>query len=271
MNTAQDITEPLAQLLNGISRVKRGDYHFQLSFGREDELEKIAIEFNGMVLQLSEKDLLATMVSESAVEMAHSDKAEFEALQGRKRNAAVGFFGIAQFDSFLKEESLQEIRSKLGRWVEKVCTIVAANGGEVDKIMEGKILAVFFADTLKDADKWSHVDKVFTAAIQICNNEFTEDPPTSCGIHVGNVISGLMGNQDRRDFTVIGDPVNMAARCFSLSEKFFKTGEVIASQETIAELSDNFALVDLGKHLIKGKQEPIRLFKVSLANKQKKL
>lgn len=69
-----------------------------LSFGRADELEEIADKFNSMVQQLGRKDILVRMVSESAAEMAHSAEAESDARRGRRRTAAVVYFGISGFD-----------------------------------------------------------------------------------------------------------------------------------------------------------------------------
>lgn len=269
LHTAQDVTGPLAQFLVAIEQVKQGNYKAKLSFNREDELEQIAVEFNGMVQQLAEKDLLASMVSESALAMAHSDQAEIMAVQGATREAAVVYFGISNFDAFLHNENLQEIPGKLGRWVESVCATVIANGGEIDKIMEGKILAAFFADRIvtresTDVRNTEHIDRAFLAAVQICSSCVTENlPVTSCGIHAGSVISGLIGNQSRRDFTIIGDSVNIAARCFSINDNLKGSGQVVTTEQTVPLLSNRFTSNDLGPHQIKGKKAPVRLFQVT--------
>lgn len=57
---------------------------------------------------------------------------------------------------------------------------------------------------------------------------------TACGIHSGEVISGLMGSQEERDFTIIGDTVNMSARCFAIAEKLGENGCVVSSEATAA-------------------------------------
>lgn len=259
VHTARDITGPLSQLLDRIHLVNRGNFNCTLSFGRNDELEEIALAFNGMVKQLAEKDLLASMVSESALEMAHSDQAESEAIMGLKRKATVAYFGLVQFDKLSESQTMAEISHLLGRWVESVCAIVARHGGEIDKIMEGKILAVFFADRQSDPD----IDRACRAALEVCSSCSSDNLPTSCGIHAGEVISGLMGNQERRDFTIIGDPVNMSARCFNLSERLVGPGSVIAAETTAQQTGNSFTRHDLGTHQIKGKQAAVKIFQIA--------
>lgn len=270
LHTSRDITGPLAQFLFAVALVKQGNYHTRLLFNREDELEQIAVEFNGMVRQLAEKDILASMVSESALAMANSDQAETDAQRGMRREAAVAYFGIVGFADYLNQQGIEDLPGRLAVWVEKVCATVLANGGEVDKIMEGRILAVFFADSPSGHDSAEiksagHIDRAFLSAVQICNDSaYAGLPACSCGIHAGTVISGLIGNQSRRDFTVIGDSVNMAARCFSITETLKGSGLVVTTEQTMPSLSNRFTSNDLGPHQIKGKKAPVRLFMIAM-------
>lgn len=263
--TARDITVPLESLLGSISRLKAGDFRCRLSFGRADELEEIADKFNSMVQQLGEKDILVRMVSESAAEMAHSAEAESDARRGRRRTAAVVYFGISGFDQLMHRSNPGQMQSLLKCWVDLVGAVIAENGGEVDKILEGKVLAVFFAAS--DADKKSenpeeHVTRAFSAAISACNRCAAAKIATACGIHSGEVISGLMGSQERRDFTIIGDTVNMSARCFAIAEKLGENGCVVSSEATAAGAAENMRRFELGTIAVKGKELPVRLVRV---------
>ncbi len=263
--TARDITVPLESLLGGISRLKAGDFRCRLSFGRADELEEIADKFNSMVQQLGEKDILVRMVSESAAEMAHSAEAESDARRGRRRTAAVVYFGINGFDQLMHRSNPGQMQSLLKCWVDLVGAVIAEHGGEIDKILEGKVLAVFFATS--DADKKSenpeeHVARAFNAAISACNRCAAAKIVTACGIHSGEVISGLMGNQERRDFTIIGDTVNMSARCFAIAEKLGENGGVVSSETTAAGAAKDLRRFELGTIAVKGKELPVRLVRV---------
>lgn len=257
MNTARDITGPLAQLLAAIEKVKAGNYQTALSFNRQDELERIAVEFNEMAQRLAEKDVLARMVSESALAMANSDQGEKDARFGMRREAAVLFLGIVGFDDFMRVNDASVVSDRLAVWVERVCEEIVASGGEVDKIMEGKILAVFFADS----DRETFVRRAFCTGSSV-TAKISDQIPTAGGVAVGTVVAGLMGNERRRDFTVIGDPVNMAARFFAVSEKLGRSGLVTDSAVEIP--AADFVVTDLGEQVIKGKEKPLRLAHVGL-------
>ncbi len=263
--TARDITVPLEKLLAGISRLQAGDFRCRLSFDRADELEEIAEKFNGMVQQLGEKDILVRMVSESAAGMAHSAESESDARLGVRRKAAVVYLGINGFDQQLTRCDPLLMKGYLNSWVELAGSVVAENGGEIDKILEGKVLAVFFAapDSGKASENsQEHVARAFNAAISMCRRAAAAKIATSCGIHAGEVISGLMGNQERRDFTVIGDTVNMSARCFAIAEKLAENGCVVAAKATAAGAAKDLQRFELGSIPVKGKQFPVRLVRV---------
>ncbi len=264
MQTAADITGPLKMLMKSINRVNSGDFNFSLTFHRHDELENIAIAFSEMVKKLAEKETLARMVSQSASQMAASEESENEARKGHKRVAAVAYIGIADFAGFLKNSDNETIRTGIDEWVTVVCQKVIEAGGEVDKIMEGKILAVFFAGSDKSSTAKQFIASAFTAAAGICLTN-SGNLKTLCGIHAGEVIAGLMGSQQRRDFTVIGDPVNLAARCFSQADALRQNTAIVATEEAAAALPDGLKASDLGHFSIKGKKDSRRLFGISKA------
>lgn len=106
------------------------------------------------------------MVSESAAEMAHSAEAESDARRGRRRTAAVVYFGISGFDQLMHRSNPGQMQSLLRCWVDLVGAVIAENGGEVDKILEGKVLAVFFAAS--DADKKSENRKSMSPELWRC-------------------------------------------------------------------------------------------------------
>lgn len=262
MQTAADITGPLKMLMKSINRVNEGDFNFSLTFHRHDELENIAIAFSEMVKKLAEKETLARMVSQSASQMAASEESENEARKGHKRVAAVAYIGIADFAGFLKNSDNEMIRNGIDEWVTVVCQKVIEAGGEVDKIMEGKILAVFFSDSDKGSTAKQFIASAFTAAADICFNS-CGNLKTLCGIHAGEVIAGLIGSQQRRDFTVIGDPVNLAARCFSQADTLRQNTAIVATEEAATGLPEGLKANDLGHFSIKGKKDSRRLFSIA--------
>lgn len=73
------------------------------------------------------------------------------------------------------------------------------------------------------------------------------------GVNRGRVFAGFLGSEDRRTYTVMGDPVNLAARLMTKAEP----GQVVASEDVVRRSRATFRLTPLAPFLVKGKQAPV--------------
>jgi len=78
------------------------------------------------------------------------------------------------------------------------------------------------------------------------------------GINTGNAIVGNVGSENRMDYTVIGDTVNVAARL----EQIAKGGEIIIGEETYDQTQGRFRMQKKGKLQVKNKTEPVMCYEV---------
>ena len=180
----------------------------------------------------------------------------------RQRRATVVFADISGFTRLaerLDPERLLELTEACQAAMERA-TVDA--GGTIDKFIGDAVMALFGAEHgLEDtAGRAVAAALAMHASVDAIIREF--DLPRSVGLHIGidtgSMIAGHMGGDERKDFTVLGDVVNVAGRLQGKAT----VGETLVGAATYRETLGRYAFQSLGALELKGRDQPVEAYAV---------
>ena len=171
------------------------------------------------------------------------------------------FFGASELIGQLGTDRAAEIAALLNRYLIKVHTAIAQYGGVISKIdlydHGDKIMAIFGAPIAheNDAERALRAGLAMQAAL---NDIAPLKIEQSIGVTSGVAFAGLVGSDERREYTVMGDDVNLAARLMSAAGQ----NELLLSSSVRRKVTAFFEVADRGTVKVKGKSQPIPIFSV---------
>jgi class 3 adenylate cyclase len=173
--------------------------------------------------------------------------------------ATMLFVDICEFTAFAENASAREAVALLNDFFGLIVPIVIDSRGHANKFIGDGMLAVFGAPDRHD----DHAECALEAAVKIAEaveRNYGTELAIAIGINSGPVMVGTVGGGGRLEFTVIGDPVNVAAR---VEEATRDTGDaILLTESTRALLGDSWRarLDERGSSPLKGKAEPVPLY-----------
>ena len=154
----------------------------------------------------------------------------------------------------------------INRFLTRMTNIIIANGGTIDKFMGDCIMAFWNAPLdVKDHQMLAvmSASQMQTELVRL-NEELTAEglPEINIGIGIntGPCLVGNMGSEQRFDYSVIGDAVNLASRLESSSKTLGKT--LVISENTMCGIEHIFPFEYIDSITVKGKTEPIKVYTV---------
>ncbi|HSM18775.1 MAG TPA: adenylate/guanylate cyclase domain-containing protein, partial [Hyphomicrobiales bacterium] len=177
--------------------------------------------------------------------------------EGERREVTVLFGDLTGFTSLSSGLDPEETHALLNRYFETVDAIIRAYGGTIDKHIGDGIMAVFGAPVAHSDDP----ERAMRAALDIHAALTGFDPPLKAhvGIASGTVVASGMGSDQHREYTVIGDTVNLASR---LQDKA-GAGETVISGAVRRAAGARFDCAAMGGLAIKGLSEPIEAWRLT--------
>jgi adenylate cyclase len=252
------VVHPIGNIGDVAQRVGEGDFSVSANVRSGDEIGDLASRINEMIVGLRERFHLQKFVSQQTVDAVRRSDVMGVKLGGERKTATVFFSDVRGFTSFSEKVEPERVVTMLNSILSRQTAIVKKYGGDIDKFVGDEMVAVFQGDTMV------HRAVECAAEIQQTMSQVTstagEDVGIGIGINTGEMVMGAMGSEDRMDFTVIGDAVNLGARLCSAA----KRGQILISDNSARYLhgSTSLQLVKLEAIRVKGKEQPIEIFEV---------
>ncbi len=253
----EDILLPIRALTTGMKQVVRENYSYRIRLERVDELGNLCQSFDLMMKGLEEKQLMGRMLSKSARKFSLEDSAE----SGCKAEFVLLFVGIPNFSGWATGAAIGSLFEDLRTQISIVSRILMDCGGDVDKIIGEKVLAVFSIENGRN-ETAALAAKAAEKLIEAETRGLLPFP-VAIGAHMGEVITGFLGIGEKRDFTVIGDAVNVSARIESHAEKM-RYHRCLLSESLVDCLSDRSQTREYGEIELKGKSQPVKVYQLTI-------
>lgn len=254
--------EPLESVRRGLERIENGQYDIRVPVYDSTQIGQLQHGFNQMAAGLAEREKIrAAFGTYVDPEVAQHILEADSQLSGEEVEVSVLFMDVRGFTTFSEENPPGVVVESLNSLFEAVVPIIQEHGGRVDKFIGDCIMAVFGAPVHYD----DHALRAVRAGMDMVRKVESGGAGAlrvGIGVNSGQVVAGNLGGGGRYEFSVIGDPVNVAARVESTTRK---TGDVLLVAERTQELLDGAVeLVERPEVPLKGKTETVRLYAPAL-------
>jgi adenylate cyclase len=257
MNT-RAMVAPIRSVTAALAKVQRGDLDTEVLVFDGTELGLLQTGFNQMVSDVRERekirDLFGRHVGEEVAKAAMSRQME---LGGEVRHVAVLFIDVVGSTMIAIEQPPEEVVKLLNRFFAVVVAEVHEHGGFVNKFEGDAVLAIFGAPEDMDDSAGCALEAARTMAARL--RDEVPECDAGVGVSAGEAVAGNVGAESRFEYTVIGDPVNEAAR---LSEHAKGVeGCVVASMRAVEDASQDEAerWREVDEVELRGRAEPTRI------------
>ncbi|MDP6346595.1 MAG: adenylate/guanylate cyclase domain-containing protein, partial [Alphaproteobacteria bacterium] len=231
---------------------------------RAEEANATVLEQNQILETVSAQ--LAKYISPQLYRAIFSGEQKVE-IESKRKKLTVFFSDIVGFTSTTDQLESEELTALLNRYLTEMSAIALEHGATIDKFI-GDAIVLYFGDpesrgVQEDATACVKMAIAMQRRLRELQAEWREQGleqtfELRIGINTGYCTVGNFGSEDRMDYTIIGNEVNLAARIQSLAE----VGGVLLANETHSLVKD-WLLAEEGEAItVKGFNKPVKTFRV---------
>ncbi len=262
------LSRPVDRLDHGMRQVAKGDYQVRLPVTSDDEMGHAAGRFNEMVEGLSERqylrDTFGKYVSTSVAAAILDNRDRAGRIADTTAEATLMFTDIEGFTGLSERLAPAEVAAVLNAYLGAVVPVIQRHGGVVNSFIGDGLFTSFNLPLRCE----NHAAAAIAAAIEI--QQVLDKGPfaghvalrTRIGLNTGTVIGVTIGADNRLNYTLLGDAVNVAARVEQLNKKF---GTRILATESTVRAASAAGCERLGTVDVRGHEDDVVVYRVGPA------
>ena len=187
-------------------------------------------------------------------------------LGGDMKELTVLFSDIRGFTTISEGLSPEEVHRLINEYLTAMTNIVFKNVGTLDKYMGDAVMAIYGAPV----DQPDHAQKACDTALEmmqelkVLNAKWVQEGKPlldiRIGINTGMMMVGNMGSEQRFEYTVLGDAVNLGSRLEGANKSYLT--HILISEFTYDKVKDEFLCMEIDRVRVKGKTRPVKIYQL---------
>ena len=264
------LTRPIIKLSNIANAIGRGRFDIPVSHlvSSSDEVGNLAVSIEAMLGGLKEREKAMSILNKFHGSTIAEDLLSSATLerQGLRKNIAILFCDIRGFTGMSEKLEPEEVVHMLNDYFNKMVPAIMKNNGVIDKFIGDAIMATWGAPQATGTEAYDAIRAALDMRLALI--EFNQSrieankPPLKIGIglHYGLCVSGIIGSEERLEYSVIGDTINACSRIEGMTKTL---GEDILVTNDVKERAEGSFLFEEAESVkVRGKEKPLLLFKV---------
>lgn len=250
----------LSRMIKGEERISQAALDYKDCVSGRDEIKMLSSEIGELITVL--RGVLPYI---SAATLKHSEKGESSS---SRKELAFLFTDIRGFTTLCEGLNPEEVVDVLNRYLDLETDIILKNHGDVDKFVGDEVMA-FFDGPKKELNACNAAMELRSAMMQEKEIRQQNNLPVvsiGIGINTGDVVFGSVGAQDRKDFTSIGDTVNLAARLEGANKAY--GSKSLITEAVYNKVKNDFICRELDLITVKGKTKPVKIYEILQSSKK---
>jgi len=260
---SKKLSEPIIRIANQIKSIESLRLNIAIDDNSKvEEIHRVQSSLKSLQIALSSfMKYLPVDVIRQLLAMGQEAKVD-----GEVRELAIMFTDIENFTTISESMSPKEVALQLSEYFEVVNRAIKQNSGTIDKYIGDAVLAFWGAPEIviepchKAIESALKIQEFTNELNQKWEKEGKEVFKTRIGIHYGKTLVGNIGSNERLNYTVIGDSVNIASRLEGINKEYGTY--IMFSQKVYERIKDHYSTRYVDTLSLKGKTKTTKLYTV---------